>query len=34
MNYDYSTWHSFAKMEKALTEIRELAKEMRAKAGR
>ena len=34
MNYDYSTWYGFAKMKKDLVEIRELAKEMRAKAGR
>ena len=32
MNYDYSTWYGYAKMRKDLTEIRELAKEMRYKA--
>ena len=31
VNYDYSTWYGYAKMKKDLVEIRELAKEMRAK---
>jgi hydroxylamine dehydrogenase len=31
LNYDYSTWYGYAKMKKDLVEIRELAKEMRAK---
>ena len=30
MNYDYSTWYGYAKMKKDLTEIRELAEEMRS----
>jgi len=31
LNYDYSTWYGYAKMKKDLTEIKELAEEMRSK---
>ena len=34
MNYDYSTWYGYAKMKKDLTDIKELAKEMRHRAER
>ncbi len=34
MNPDYATWYGFAKMKKDLVEIRELAADMRAKAGK
>jgi len=30
LNYDYSTWYGYAKLKKDLTEIKELAAEMRA----
>jgi len=33
LNYDYSTWYGYAKMKKDLTEIKELAKEMRKEKG-
>jgi hydroxylamine dehydrogenase len=33
MNYDYSTWYGYAKMKKDLTEIKELAEEMRKEKG-
>jgi len=32
LNYDYSTWYGYAKLQKDLVEIKELAREMRAKA--
>jgi hypothetical protein len=31
LNYDYSTWYGYAKMKKDLTEIREMAQDMRKK---
>ncbi|MBN1627471.1 MAG: CopD family protein [Deltaproteobacteria bacterium] len=34
INYDYSTWYGYAKMKKDLTEIRELAQEMRSKSAK
>lgn len=34
MNPDYSTWYGFAKMQKDLTEIREMAADMKKKAGK
>lgn len=34
MNPDYSTWYGFAKMQKDLTEIREMATDMKKKAGK
>lgn len=34
MNYDYSTWYGYAKMKKDLTEIKDLARDMRHKAER
>ncbi|MDD2310766.1 MAG: multiheme c-type cytochrome [Desulfuromonadaceae bacterium] len=34
MNPDYSTWYGFAKMQKDLTEIREMAVDMKKKAGK
>ena len=33
LNYDYSTWYGYAKMKKDLTEIKELAEEMRKEKG-
>lgn len=33
INYDYSTWYGYAKLHKDVVEIREIAREMRAKAG-
>ncbi len=34
LNYDYSTWYGYAKLQKDLVEIKELARKMRAKAGK
>ncbi len=34
LNYDYSTWYGYAKLQKDLVEIKELAQEMREKAGK
>jgi hypothetical protein len=34
MNPDYTTWYGYAKMKKDLVEIREMATDMKKKAGK